>query len=539
MVVWSLWKNLKSPELTWKHEFGTEWNVAYGNSNEEIYTDPFHLIVSTGKTDLPHRELRPNSTIWYFREINFSEKGVLAIDADDGAQLLLNDKQVKRIHGIYFPIDSAGPTKVTIRVLNNAMEGGLRRVAFSSVRQFEKYKSQYQLYASLKLLVEKILLMREPDTTMISLVVRALKIKDRSSVIRAMEQLEDHPVLFPYLIRRNTDSMQIQVLCDVAESIHLTVMEDRKSKQSYRATGPLALFRIPMTESNSFRYQLSCLNTVSDVYGVEGYSADSAWAFNVWADSQGGWSTFQKHMQNEVLQKNAFGIGAGDLVANGSDSLQWVDLIKALSVSASLKPYYLVPGNHDYDGYYDDLVPAFYKKFIPQASTGYFSWRFGDAAFIALDANENFPIGIKRGCHQYKWFQREINSHQWKKATWRFVVLHQPPYSQGWEGYQGDKVIRDLLEPVIESAKIDFVISGHTHDYERLTKQYGTQQTTFVVVGGGGGTVEPEGSQSSEPRMDTIIKKHHIGQITIDSKHASLKVFDSNCTTIDSFQITK
>lgn len=90
--------------------------------------------------------------------------------------------------------------------------------------------------------------------------------------------------------------------------------------------------------------------------------------------------------------------------------------------------------------------------------------------------------------------------------------MHQPRYSQEWAGYHSDKVIRDLLQLVMESAGIDFVVSGHTHDYERLTKSYGSQNTTFPIVGGAGGSLEPPES-SAEPVMDTVIKSPSHGKV--------------------------
>mgnify|MGYP003577919634 CR=1 FL=1 len=537
-VVVKLLEQLKKPLLSGKLEFATGWSMIYGDSSESINGDPWIETQHSLEVKLPHHVLRPNSSILYFRDINFSEDGILSIDADDGAQLFINGQRIKRLKGAHFPVDS-GLVKVAIRVLNNAMEGGLRKVTFSTSLQFREYQRAYQLYGQLKLMGEKILLLRDPDITMINSVVRALSTTDTLLVSQVMERLDDYPVLFPYLIRKNEDSLQIQVLCDTYEPVNLTLWKENEIKETYRMNGPLAIFKISLRDSVSFQYQLSSLRNSSEIYTVQSRAEENRCTFNIWADSQGGWNTFLQHMQNPFLQADAFSIGVGDLVANGSDSLQWTELIKVLSVSASLRPYYLIPGNHDYDGYYDDLIPDLYRKFVPQAPAGYYSWRFNNAAFIALDPNETFPIGVKRGTRQYAWFLQQINSQPWRTADWRFVLVHQPPYSQGWPGYHGDKAIRDLLNPVIESAKIDFVICGHTHDYERLTKQYGTQRMTFLVTGGGGGTVEPPGELSTVPVMDTVIKQHHLVQLTIRNDRVLLYAFDSRHGLIDLLYIVK
>jgi hypothetical protein len=82
------------------------------------------------------------------------------------------------------------------------------------------------------------------------------------------------------------------------------------------------------------------------------------------------------------------------------------------------------------------------------------------------------------------------------------------------------------------------VISGHTHDYERLTKQFGNQKTTFLIVGGGGGSLEPVES-STEPKMDKVIKKHHFGRFMIDGNKLEFRAMSAGGETIDSYNVKK
>lgn len=78
-----------------------------------------------------------------------------------------------------------------------------------------------------------------------------------------------------------------------------------------------------------------------------------------------------------------------------------------------------------------------------------------------------------------------------------------------------------LQEPVmgsyfeIETKRIDFVLAGHSHDYERLKKNYGSQQTHFFILGGAGGGLEPPES-SAYPKMDTIIKAHYYARFEVN-----------------------
>ncbi|MBK8053588.1 MAG: hypothetical protein IPK35_10050 [Saprospiraceae bacterium] len=86
--------------------------------------------------------------------------------------------------------------------------------------------------------------------------------------------------------------------------------------------------------------------------------------------------------------------------------------------------------------------------------------------------------------------------------------------------------------------QIDFVLSGHIHDYERLTKKYDDHTTTFVVSGGAGGGIEPKDS-NPEPKMDRLIKQHHFGRMTLQKNKAMMYIYDINGDIIDQLTIQK
>jgi len=166
-------------------------------------------------------------------------------------------------------------------------------------------------------------------------------------------------------------------------------------------------------------------------------------------------------------------------------------------------------------------------------------WREGPFAFLALDTNENFPVGIGKGTGQWEWFEKSIQSEIWKTSPWKIVLVHQPPYSQGWKGYSGEKTILDLFLPYWESGLIDLVISGHTHDYERLMIEQPSSKTAFLIVGGAGGNLEPKGDLEPIPKMDTVIRTHHFGWITADQQKLEFEALDLEGKVIDQFVLNK
>jgi predicted phosphodiesterase len=483
--------------------FNSGWRFVKGVENERLVPD--YLPQPDSLVELPHRALLSNTALWYEQKLTIPEKGVLIIHADDGAQLWINGEPAQRIQGDVFRVPAAVQASVLVRVLNNAMFGGLQQVSFISQPHFD---NQQQMYAS------KLAELRKHEREVLQLSTST-------------------PFLIGPWLTRTDSAYTIRVLTDAQPvKLHWGFTSTKLSNVTQKQ-GELISF--PITPPGvTWYYKICCGSYCSPVYEVA--AGQPQFSFTVWGDSQSGWYNFQKLIHHMQLGADAFTIGAGDLVGNGSDAEQWRTFSGILSGYAANKPAYLVAGNHDYDGYYTTLYPLLYHQYASPAGKPYFAWTYANCAFIALDANAQFPIGFDE--QQRTWFYQQLQSNQWKQATWRFIVLHQPPYSQGWPGYQGDAIVRALLEPVMERAQIDFVIAGHTHDYERLTKTYGKQQTHFIITGGGGGSLEPA-KLSEQPVMDTIIKTHHYIRFRVSDNNLNWFVYDLNNNLLDKQQITK
>lgn len=258
----------------------------------------------------------------------------------------------------------------------------------------------------------------------------------------------------------------------------------------------------------------------------------------IWGDAQGGWETFHQIARLIGEKQVNLSIGAGDLVNNGSEEYAYPRFLQKLSLMNTVQ--LPVPGNHDYDGYYDDLHPRLMRQHLfRQQDSTYGMQVFGPLAVLTLDPNAHFPVDLPKGGTQRVWFEQAMESDAWQKANWRMVVLHQPPYSQGWPGYHGESSIRELLEPYFHQGKIDLVVAGHTHDYERLTKEFSGNPVHFLIVGGAGGGLEPEGQASEFPVMDKMIKQHHFGILEIKKEGIDGKVFGLEGEELDRFSFVK
>ncbi len=475
------------------------WQFAVGNPTSGLITKTIPNPDSIVQT--PHRINLPNTPMWYMKTIALDSSKLLLVKADDGAQTFYNGTQLKQVLPNIFELKaSSEPVQLAIRVLNNALKGGLRKAELVDAQEGKNYFNK----------VEATQLVHSRYDSIINLLYNA-----------------------PFVQRVNAGSYLVKVSAKDTNDLKLKYNTDAIATST--RVEQTFTFELPNLSSDTvYNYFLAQKEVVSKNYQLKTDDTTLPFSFTAWGDSQGGWRTFKQLTQLMYEDDPDFSIGLGDLVANGSEPSQWLDFLYAIQPLAASIPIYLVIGNHDYDGYYDDLIPRFYKQYI-RADT-YFAWTYNNCRFIALDPNEVFPLGIKG--EQRTWFFKQINSDEWKNAKWRFILLHQPPYSQGWPDYHGDDFIRVLIDEHAESAGIDFVLSGHSHCYERLTKQYGKQTTHFIILGGAGGGLEPPQS-SAYPKMDTVIKVHNYGRFEVFEDSIEFEVLGLKNSILDRINFKK
>lgn len=477
--------------------------------------------------ELPHRLPLPNHSIWYRLRGNW-DAGYLHINGDDGVQLWENGQQINRYEpGDFFPVSAQTEGELIIRVVNNAMAGGLRSVKWMSEETFNKHHASINSKRDSIFAVRKLALLRDPE----------LK-KQLEGLDSAETQLllSEYPILMtePALLVSPDGNHVIRWVSEKSGSMILA-FQDETQKILESSDGVFSLDIEPGQELN-FRISQEKSQFGSFSFSVP-LPAEKV-KLAVWADSQGGWDTFAKLMKLISSHQPELSIGIGDLASDGSEELGYPRLLS--HVSGLSFPQLLIPGNHDYDGFYEDLNPQFFKKYITGKDAKTYGLQFYEpVGLISLDPNENFPVEIKDASSQADWFHKTMLSEEWKASPWKIIMLHQPPFSQGWPGYHGEKSIRELLEPYFHAGLIDLVISGHTHDYERLTREFSGNPVTFLIVGGAGGGLEPEGEDSEFPKMDLIIKQNHFGMIQADSVRLELEVFGLKGEKLDSLMIQK
>lgn len=214
------------------------------------------------------------------------------------------------------------------------------------------------------------------------------------------------------------------------------------------------------------------------------------------SDAHWGAASSNATARNEILQ----GISArnpdaffylGDMVENGSQSVNWnmaLGDLEALIPKVPLRP---VMGNHEalLGGEYNYRRLFFPKGFSSDSgSPYYYSVDAGAARIIVLDmlwGTEQF------GKKQREWLEKTLKSAN--PATPIIVVSHCYYYASGYKDPDWGKPWYDHFQtipavtPLFEKYGVDLVISGHNH-YQEYLEHNGVP---YAIIGAMGGVSDP------------------------------------------------
>ncbi|MBS2008910.1 MAG: metallophosphoesterase [Cyanobacteria bacterium SZAS TMP-1] len=199
-----------------------------------------------------------------------------------------------------------------------------------------------------------------------------------------------------------------------------------------------------------------------------------------------------------------------------------------------------------------------------------YSFDYGDVHFTALDGNYYMDWTNPK---LRTWLAEDLKGAQSK--TWRILVMHHPPFLIG-AAHETEQRMR-LITDIAEKYKVDMMIAGHAHCYERsypftfapkdgaktltmpteelvagnftLDKDYdGVKKTKpkgiiYVVSGAGGARLYPINQQAITAPGSYMCKwdcsTHSFSSLDVDGKSITFRQITEDGKELDKFVITK
>jgi predicted phosphodiesterase len=248
--------------------------------------------------------------------------------------------------------------------------------------------------------------------------------------------------------------------------------------------------------------------------------------FVVYGDSRTNAKTHRKLIEIIIKKRPDFVVNVGDLVTDGNDYSQWsAQFFEPLKGLAESVPVYTAKGNHDGSkGNYEMLL-------IPDGEESNFSFDWGPIHYFCAD-------NVSGNVNEQALLELISTDAQASRAAWKFVSYNVPSVNFG--GHWSDWAQREAL-PALAGAGVDFVISGHSYQYERfwpiepLAGNNGSY-VTYITSGGGGAPL-----YDITPYMYHACAKsvHHFCFFHIKGNTLTMDAIDVDDRVIDHLEITK
>ena len=253
----------------------------------------------------------------------------------------------------------------------------------------------------------------------------------------------------------------------------------------------------------------------------KGYG-DGSFTFLDVTDPQGSTSDDFAHWGANIkgaldFAKDAsFVVNTGDFVNNGLSPEEW-NLFFSKAQDSLMKTM-LVPAVGNHEGY--DYANSFLSHFnVPvaekaiQSKGTYYSFNYENAHFTVLNTDEKENEDLS--ALQRIWLENDLKAASAdKNITWRIVLLHRSLYSSGDHSTDGDCInFRTSIGKLLDTYKVDVVLSGHDHVYMRTKPIYNQ-------IGQNPDTVTEDGVQYEVNPLGTV----HVIPATISNKNYELNL---------------
>lgn len=260
---------------------------------------------------------------------------------------------------------------------------------------------------------------------------------------------------------------------------------------------------------------------------------DAPFRFLVYGDNRSDDAAHAAIVRAMVPVASDFLVHTGDLVEDGAVPAHWQTFFDIEAPLLSTRCFLACVGNHEltdggaieyarYFGWTDLPLTAFGARsrhsrsgltseagvptaMRPEHLNGTFRW--GNTRFFLINGMVSYQRTVDRF-----WLEKALSdADDEKNLEWRVVVVHHGPWSSGPHGNNA-RLHEAGVVPLLTRHKVDLVISGHDHLYERGW----SEGLAYVVSGGGGAPVYRIKSQLPQARRVESVR--HFVDVSVSAR---------------------
>jgi hypothetical protein len=187
-------------------------------------------------------------------------------------------------------------------------------------------------------------------------------------------------------------------------------------------------------------------------------------------------------------------------------------------------PIFPTPGNHDL------RARSVYRTlFAPAADRD-----DGDGPRYAFDWGPAHLVSVAspavaKASPTLAWLGEDLAATSGR--PWRIVFLHEPVYTSGTKATVAG--LRAALEPVLEKAGVELVLTGHEHFYERSLPacQYVREASVLHVISGGGN--DNLDAERTHPNFARVLSTPHYVRVHVTPERLDIRAIGLDGHVLD------
>lgn len=283
-----------------------------------------------------------------------------------------------------------------------------------------------------------------------------------------------------------------------------------------------------LTPGTTYDYRVRSGDEKSDLgHFTTAPPADTPFRFLVYGDSRSDHAAHAAITRSLLAAPGDFLINTGDMVLAGKDPADWKAFFLIEAQLLRDRCVFACVGNHELSRGDPAGEVAFLRYFSGADENGertrlYGSFRWSNTRFFLLNAMDTWT-GEERD-----WLREELDRAMFEPGlVHRIAVLHHGPFSSGPHG-GNPALARAGITSLLASGKVDLVLAGHDHVYER-----GDGEGLKYIISGGAGAPVYE-HKLSAPQTMAFESVHHFVEAAVDGPSVKIVARRLNGSVIES-----